>query len=50
MSNLAYIVAAYGITLGSLAVYGFLLWSQLRQAERDVAALSGGEGEGYGHQ
>jgi hypothetical protein len=50
MSNLGYIVAAYAITLGALAVYGLLLWGQLRGAERDLAALTGGEGERHGHR
>jgi uncharacterized iron-regulated membrane protein len=50
MSNLGYIVAAYAMTLGALAVYGLCLWRQLRQAERDVAALTGGEGESHAHK
>jgi hypothetical protein len=50
MTNLGYLVAAYAITLGALAAYGVVLWSHLRRAERELAALTGGEGEEYGHQ
>jgi hypothetical protein len=41
MNNVGYIVAAYGITLGALALYGLHLWNRLRSAERQVAALTG---------
>ena len=40
MSNVRYIIAAYGITLGALALYGLHLWSRLRSAERQVTALT----------
>lgn len=50
MSHLEYIVAAYAITLGALAMYGLFLWRHLRQAERDVAVLTGGKGERHGLQ
>jgi hypothetical protein len=48
MGNLGYIIAAYAITLGALAMYGLHLWSRLRTAEREVAALTAGERERYG--
>jgi hypothetical protein len=48
MSNLGYIIAAYVITLGALAMYGFHLCSRLRAAERELAALTAGERERYG--
>jgi hypothetical protein len=50
MSNLGYIVAAYTITLGALAMYGWYVWRQLRQAARDVAALTGSKGEPHAHE
>jgi hypothetical protein len=50
MTNVEYLIAAYAITLGALSLYGLLLWSQLRQAERELAALTGGEGELHGPQ
>jgi hypothetical protein len=40
MSNVAYIIAAYGITLGALALYGLSLWRGLRSVEREVAGLT----------
>jgi hypothetical protein len=47
MSNLVYIIAAYTVTLGALAVYGLLLWHRLRLAERHLTALTTTEEEGY---
>ena len=44
MTNAGYIIAAYGITLGALALYGLQLWSRLRAVERQVAALTSDEG------
>jgi hypothetical protein len=43
MSNVGYIIAAYGITLGALALYGLHLWSRLRSVEQEVAALMADE-------
>jgi hypothetical protein len=40
MSNVEYIIAAYGITLGALALYGLHLWNRLRSVEREVDALT----------
>lgn len=50
MSNLEYIIAAYTITLGALAIYGLLLWHRLRSAERELASLMPTEEERYGQQ
>jgi hypothetical protein len=50
MSNLAYIIAAYGITLGALAMYGLHLWMRVRPLEREVTSLTPGERERYGQQ
>ena len=44
MNNLGYIVAAYAITLGSLGLYGMLLWNRLRHLERNLTALTVDEG------
>jgi hypothetical protein len=40
MSNVGYIIAAYGITLGALALYGLYLWSRLHSVEQEVTALT----------
>ena len=40
MSNVGYIIAAYAITLGTLALYGLHLWRRLRSAERQLATLT----------
>jgi len=48
MSNLGYIIAAYGITLGALALYGLHLWSRLRSAEQDLSTLTARERAPYG--
>ena len=48
MSNLGYIVAAYVITLGTLALYGLHLWSRLRAVEQELTALTAGERAPYG--
>lgn len=40
MTNLGYILAAYSITLAALAGYGILVWSRLRLAERQLAAMA----------
>jgi hypothetical protein len=50
MANLGFIIAAYVITLGALAVYGLHLWNRLRAAEREVSTLTGSERAPYGHQ
>ena len=50
MTNAGYIIAAYVITLGALALYGLQLWSRLRSAERQLAALTTDEGLHYGRR
>ena len=50
MTNVGYIIAAYVITLGALALYGLQLWSRLRSVERQLAALTTDEGLHYGRQ
>jgi hypothetical protein len=50
MTNLEYIVAAYVITLGALALYGLYLWRRLRAVERQVAAWATDEGLRYGRR
>jgi hypothetical protein len=50
MSNWGYIIAAYGITLGTLAVYGLHLWSRLRSIEQELSTLTAGERAPYGRQ
>jgi len=50
MTNVGYIIAAYVITLGALALYGFQLWSRLRSAERQLAASTTDEGLPYGRR
>jgi Heme exporter protein D (CcmD) len=50
MSNLAYIIAAYAITLAALALYGVHLWRRLRSAERELATLTASEGAYDGRQ
>jgi hypothetical protein len=50
MSNVAYIIAAYGITLGALAVYGLYVWSCLRSVEQELSTLTASERTPYGRQ
>jgi hypothetical protein len=50
MSNVEYIVAAYGITLGALALYGMHLWHRLRSVERQLSALTIDERPQHGRQ
>jgi hypothetical protein len=50
MTNGGYIIAAYVITLGTLALYGLQLWSRLRSVERQLAALATDEGLHYGRR
>lgn len=50
MTNAGYIIAAYVITLGALALYGLQLWSRFRSAERQLAALTTDEGLHYGRR
>ena len=50
MNNLRYIIAAYGITLGSLAVYGLYLWSRLRSIEQELSPVTAVERTPYGRQ
>jgi hypothetical protein len=50
MNNLGYIIAAYGITLGALAVYGVHLWSRLRSIEQELSTLTAAERAPYGRQ
>jgi hypothetical protein len=50
MSNVAYIIAAYGITLGALAVYGLYVWSRLRSVEQELSTLTATESAPYGRQ
>ena len=47
MTNVGYIIAAYVITLGALALYGLHLWSRLRSVERQLAILATDEGLHY---
>lgn len=50
MSNVAYIIAAYSITLGALAVYGLYVWSRLRSVEQELSTLATSESALYGRQ
>ena len=50
MSNPGYIIAAYVITLGALALYGLHLWRRLRSVEQELARLTAGERAPYGCQ
>jgi hypothetical protein len=50
MGNLAFIIAAYMITLGALALYGLHLWSRLRAVERELNGLEAGARDSYGRQ
>jgi hypothetical protein len=50
MSNLGYIIAAYGITLGVLALYGLYLWSRLRSVEHELSMRMPSDGAPYGGQ
>jgi hypothetical protein len=43
MSNVGYIIAAYAITLGTLALYGLHLWSRLHSVERQLTTLTAQE-------
>jgi hypothetical protein len=35
MTDVGYVIAAYGVIVGGLAVYTLTLWLRLRAAERD---------------
>lgn len=50
MTNVGYIIAAYVITLGGLALYGLQLWSRLRSVERQLATLTVDERLHYGRR
>jgi hypothetical protein len=50
MTNVGYIIGAYVITLGALALYGLQLWYRLRAVERQLAALTTDEGLHYGRR
>jgi hypothetical protein len=50
MSNLGYIIAAYAVTLGALALYGLYLWSRLRSVEQELSTLTANEGAPYGRR
>jgi len=50
MTNLAFILAAYSITLGALAGYGMLVWSRLRLAEHQIAMMAPPQEGGYGQR
>jgi hypothetical protein len=50
MTNVGYIIAAYVITLGALALYALQLWRRLRAVERQLAALTTDEGLHYGRR
>jgi hypothetical protein len=50
MTNLGYIVAAYGITLAALAGYGVLVCCRLRAVERELTALPRGQETRYGQR
>jgi hypothetical protein len=50
MTNVGYIIAAYVITLGALALYGLHLWSRMRSVERHLTALTADEERHYGRQ
>jgi hypothetical protein len=47
---MAYIIAAYVITLGALGLSGLQLWCRLRAVERQLAALTADEGLHYGRR
>jgi len=47
---MGYIIAAYVITLGALALYGLHLWSRLRSVERQLTAMTADGGQHYGRQ
>jgi hypothetical protein len=50
MTNLGYIVAAYTITLGALALYGLYLWNRLRRLETRLAATTFAERPAHGRR
>jgi hypothetical protein len=50
MTNLGYIIAAYLITLGALALYGLHLWRRMRSVEQELGTLTAGERTPYGCQ
>jgi hypothetical protein len=50
MGNAGFIIAAYVITLGTLALYGLHLWSRLRSTERELTMLTASERAPYGRQ
>jgi hypothetical protein len=43
MNNAGFIIAAYVITLGALALYGLHLWIRLRSTERELSTLTTSE-------
>ena len=50
MSNGGYIIAAYGISLGAIALYGLYLWRRLRSVERALSTQNATERQSYGGQ
>jgi hypothetical protein len=50
MNNVAYIIAAYAMTLGALASYGLYVWSRLRSVEQELSRLTASERAPYGRQ
>jgi hypothetical protein len=50
MGNVAFIIAAYMITLGALALYGLHLWRRLRTVERELNGLTASARASYGRQ
>jgi hypothetical protein len=48
MDKVGFIIAAYGITLAALTLYGLHLWSRLRAVERQLTALTASERVPYG--
>lgn len=48
MSNLGYIIAAYAITLGALALYGVHLWNRLRHLDQGITAFTCAERSSHG--
>jgi len=47
MTNLGYLIAAYVITLGTLAGYALVVWSRLRAAEHELTTLNNIEEGGH---
>jgi hypothetical protein len=50
MGNVAFIIAAYMITLGALALYGLHLWSRLRAVERALNGVTANARASYGRE